>query len=324
MPVRLLPPGDEEDRHLVLEAPHLRRARRTAPGAPSRCGTRSRSASARRCSSSWAAYAGGSGAGSTTAYSRARREPTTLRVGAQLDLVDVVVVGGPLRHDALRRRQQPVGIVGGRVGEHDQAAEPAGAQPVELSRIDADLRGPVDEPVVDLARRAPGRRAPGPGRRAPASASRSRRRPPLGSVLVAGDPPARPASRVRAARATAPSAALATAGAPSLRRRQAREAGGRAAQPGGASEQWADRRGRRRRLGSACAGALRRATGSWVGSRRRRVRQQRCDDVRQAGPGRAVSARGSSPGPCSNEAATFAHASDSASRSRLSLLWTHV
>ena len=76
--------------------------------------------------------------------------PDDPRVGSQLDLVDVVVVGRPLRHDAFRRRQQAVGVARRGVREHDQAPEVARPQAIEVVGVDPDLLGPGDEPLVDL------------------------------------------------------------------------------------------------------------------------------------------------------------------------------
>lgn len=65
-------------------------------------------------------------------------------------LVDPVVVHGPFREPAACRGQQAVGVVAVGMREHEQAPELVRAQAFEAAREDADLRGPVDQAVVDL------------------------------------------------------------------------------------------------------------------------------------------------------------------------------
>ena len=71
-------------------------------------------------------------------------------MGAGGGVLAEVVVDRELRRHAAGRGQQPVGVVGVGVGQHQQAAVVGLAELLQLPGVDADLLGPADQPLVDL------------------------------------------------------------------------------------------------------------------------------------------------------------------------------
>ena len=70
------------------------------------------------------------------------------RIGAHLFVVEVVVVRRPFGDDHLRGGQQPVGVVGAWVREHNETSEIGCPQVVEPTGVDPDLLRPLDRLLV--------------------------------------------------------------------------------------------------------------------------------------------------------------------------------